>query len=67
MQCMYVIYCLRLDQSVNILSAYGAADRTAYVVYVCDSLQNGAISWRRRDELLNIFDVFVFFVHKVLS
>ncbi len=41
--------------------------RTAYVVYVCDPLQNGAIGWRGGDELLNKFVIFVFFAHKSYS
>ncbi len=35
-----------------------------YVVYVCDTLQNGAIGWCGGDELLNKVVFFVFFVHK---
>ncbi len=40
--------------------------RTAYVIYVCDTLQNGAIGWRGGDELLNKV-IFVFFEHKKYS
>ncbi len=39
----------------------------AYVVYVCDILQNGAIGWRGGDELLNKVVNFVFFAHKKYS
>ncbi len=38
--------------------------RTAYFVYVCNTLQNGAIGWRGGEELLNKVVLFVFFVHK---
>ncbi len=40
--------------------------RTAYV-YLCDTLQNGAIGRDGGDELLNKFVSFVFFVHKKYS
>ncbi len=36
----------------------------AYVVYICDTLQNGAIGCHGRDKLLNKVVFFVFFVHK---
>ncbi len=41
--------------------------RTACVVYVCDTLQNGTIGWRRGDKLLNKVVIFVFFAHKKYS
>ncbi len=41
--------------------------RTAYVLYVCDTLQNGTIGWRGGDELLNKIFSFVFFAHKKYS
>ncbi len=41
--------------------------RTAYIVYVCDILQNGTIGWRRGDELLNKVIIFVLFAHKKYS
>ncbi len=56
------IHCLRLDLNVNNVSTY-----IAYVVYVCDNLQNGAIGRRGGDELLNKVVIFVFFVHKKCS
>ncbi len=64
------IRCLCSDQSVNnvnSVSAYGAEQRTEYVVYVCDTPHNGAIGWRRGDELLNKVVIFVFFAHKKYS
>ncbi len=39
----------------------------AYVVYVCGTLQNGAIGWRGGDELLTKVVNFVFFAHKKYS
>ncbi len=41
--------------------------RTANAVYICDTQQNGAISWRRGDKLLNKVVIFVFFAHKKYS
>ncbi len=38
--------------------------RKAYVVYVCDTLRNGATGLREGDELLNKVVIFVVFAHK---
>ncbi len=38
-----------------------------YIVYVCDTLQNGAIGWRRGYEWLNKVVIFVFFAHRKYS
>ncbi len=39
----------------------------AYVVYVCNTLQNGTIGWRGGDKLLNKVVILVFIVHKKFS
>ncbi len=51
---------------MNNICAYGAADWTVYIVYVCDTRQNGTIGWRG-DELLNKVVIFVFSAQKVFS
>ncbi len=38
----------------------------AYIVYVCDTLQNGFIRWHGEDELLNKVVILVFFAHKTI-
>ncbi len=64
------IRCLRIcdtkDYSIPLL-IWCCWNRTAYVVYVCDNLQNGAIWWHGGDELLNKVIISVFFVHTKYS
>ncbi len=38
-----------------------------YVVYVCDTVQNGTIGWHGGDKLLNKVIILVFFAHKKYS
>ncbi len=62
--CMQIC-CLCSDQSVNNVNRVFAYvrccwHRTAYVVYVCDTLQNGAKGWRGGDKLFNKVIIFVF-------
>ncbi len=53
------------SKSKQRIRVWSCRHRTAYVVYVWDTLQNGAKVWSRGDELLN--KVIVFFVHKKYS
>ncbi len=36
----------------------------AYIIYVCNTLQNSVIGWHGGDELLNKVVIFVFLAHK---
>ncbi len=50
--------------NINSISTYGATNTEQHMSFTYVILQNGAIGWRRGDELLNKVIIFVFFAHK---